>query len=166
MSMTRTVRLSVMYLALLLLGCASGISQQARSRVTYHSSFFELQGNIDQHNGKVVMLGGKVIETKASQTASKITVLQLPLNRRGRPEDADRSEGRYLVQSEQFFDPAIYAKGTLLTVVGRLNGSEVRSIGGFEYIYPLVEAIEVKPWLREQRIIPRFHFGVGLGTSF
>jgi outer membrane lipoprotein len=162
----RMVRLIVMCLVFPTIGCVTGISKQSRSQVTYHGSFSELQGNIDQHGGKVVMLGGRVVETKGSQTGSEMSVLQLPLDRSGRPEDANQSEGRYLIRSGRFLDPAVYEKGTLLTVVGRLSGSEVRSIGGFQYVYPIVEAIEVKPWPREQRAFPRFHFGVGIGTSF
>ena len=112
------------------------------------------------------MLGGKVIETKGSQTGSEICVLELPLDRRDRPEDADRSEGRYLIRSGQFFDPAIYETWTLLTVVGKLCGSEVRVIGDFQYVYPIEDAIEVKLWPLDQRTSPRFHFGTGVGTSF
>ena len=164
--MTLTVRLIIMFLVLHTTGCATGISQQIRSQVTYHGSFSELRANIGKYAGDVVMLGGKVIETQGSQTGSEISVLQLTLDRRGRPKDADQSEGRYLIRSGQFFDPAIYEKGTLLTVVGTLRGSEVRPVGGFQYDYPIVEAIEVKPWKREQKTSPRFHFGVGVGTSF
>ena len=164
--MTLTVRLIIISLVSCATGCATGISQQTRSQVTYHGSFSELRSNIDQHSGEVVMLGGKVIETQGSQTGSEVTVLQLALDRRGRPEDVNQSEGRYLIRSGQFFDPAIYQKGTLLTVVGTLTGSEVRPVGGFDYDYPIVEAIEVKPWPRQQRTSPRFHFGVGVGKSF
>ena len=116
--------------------------------------------------GKIVMLGGKIIETTGSETFSEITVLQLPLGRRDRPQDGDRSRGRYLVRSEQFLDPAIYQKGSRLTVVGRLSRSEVRSIGGFQYAYPLVEAIEIKLWPRARQASPSIHFGVGVGTWF
>jgi outer membrane lipoprotein len=112
------------------------------------------------------MLGGKVIETQSSQTSSEITVLHLPLDWRGRPEDSDRTEGRYLIRSGQFFDPAIYEKGVLVTVVGRLIGSEVRSIGEFEYVYPMVEVIEVKPWARDEGMFSGIHLGIGVGTSF
>ena len=164
--MRLNLRLIIMFVVLLTAGCATGISKQTRSQVTYHGSFSELRGNIDQHGGEVVMLGGKVIETQGSQTGSEIHVLQLALDRRGRPKDVNQSEGRYLIRSGQFFDPAIYERGTLLTVVGTLRGSEVRPVGGFQYHYPIVEAIEVKPWPREQRTSSRFHFGVGVGTSF
>ena len=162
--MTRTPRLVGFCVILMMLGCATGISRQTRSQVTYQGTFAALQKAPDKHTGATVMLGGKVIETKGSQGSSEITVLQLPLDTRDRPQDGDRSQGRYIVQSKQFLDPAIYQAGSLLTVVGRVTGSEVRSIGGFQYVYPLVEAMEIKPWPATVRKSPSFHFGIGVGT--
>ena len=149
-----------------MLGCATGISQQARSQVTYQGPFAALQASPDQHIGKIVMLGGKIIETTGNGTFSEITVLQLPLGSGDRPLDDDESQGRYLIRSELFLDPAIYEKGRLLTAVGKLSGKETRSVGGFQYVYPVLEAIEIKPWPGTRERFPRLHFGIGLGTSF
>ena len=161
-----SVRLLGICAILFMLGCATGISQQARSQVTYNGSFAELKTTPDEHVGEIVILGGKVIETRGYPTFSEITVLQLPLGKRDRPQDGDRSDGRYLARSEQFLDPAIYREGSLLTVVGRLIGSEVRSIGEFQYVYPVVEAIEIKAWPQARKALPGVHFGIGIGKSF
>jgi outer membrane lipoprotein len=159
-----TVRLLAIGLILVMFGCTTGISQQTRSQVTYKGTFAALQKAPSQHMGEIVMFGGKVIDTKSSPTSSEITVLQLPVDTTHRPKDGDQSQGRYIVQSKQFLDPAIYQAGSLLTVVGKVTGSEVRSIGGFQYVYPLVEAIEIKPWPATGRKSPSFHFGIGVGT--
>jgi outer membrane lipoprotein len=164
--MTRITRLLGVWFVLLALGCASGVSGQARSEVTYRGSFVELQKAPEKYQGEVVMFGGKVIETKTEPSFSEIVVLQLPLGGNDRPEDTDRSEGRYLIRSDQFLDPAIYQKDGLLTVVGRFSGVEVRSIGGFQYTYPVVQAMEIKPWERREKTSPGVHFGIGVGTSF
>ena len=166
MAVARTLRLLGICVVFLILGCAAGISQQARSQVTYNGSFAGLQGATDEHIGEIVILGGKVIEAKGYPTFSEITVLQLPLGKKDRPQDGDRSDGRYLVRSEQFLDPAIYRRGGLLTVVGRLSSSEVRSIGEFQYVYPVVEAIEIKQWPQARKTFPSVHFGIGVGTWF
>ena len=84
----------------------------------------------------------------------------------GRPENLDQSEGRFIVQTNQLLDPAIYQKDMLLTVVGTLKGSKVLSIGGFEYTYPLVKLIEIKLCPKGMQIRPIIHFGIGVGTSF
>ncbi|MBW1744300.1 MAG: Slp family lipoprotein [Deltaproteobacteria bacterium] len=113
------------------------------------------------------MLGGKVLRTDASEATSEIAVLQLPLDTSNKPKDTDDSEGRFLIRSDKFLDPAIYEQGRPITVVGRLAGKQVRSIGGFEYVYPVVEATELKawPWPR-QKTSPSVHFGIGVGTWF
>jgi outer membrane lipoprotein len=166
MAVIRKARFIGTCLVLLVLGCATGVSPQARSQVTYGGSFSKLQGAVGQHKDEIVIFGGKIMETKGYESASEITVLQLPLDRRDRPEDGDQSEGRYLIRSGQFLDPAIYEKGSLLTVVGRISGSEVRPIGEFQYVYPVVEPVELKLWPRDPRMSPRFRFGIGVGTWF
>lgn len=151
---------------LLVMGCAAGISQQSRSKVTYKGSFSALQKTPNVYKDEIVMLGGRIIETKTSSSLSEITVLQLALGSSGRPVDPDQSEGRFIIQTHQLLDPAIYQKDMLLTVVGTLKGGKVLSIGGFEYTYPIVELIEIKLWPKGMRTRPTVHFGIGVGTSF
>jgi len=147
-------------------GCTAGISQLSRSKVTYTGTFSTLQKTPDTYKGEVVMIGGRIIETKTSPSLSEIFVLQLALDSGGRPVNPDQSEGRFIVQTKQFLDPAIYQKDMLLTVVGTLKGSKVESIGGLEYSYPLIELIEIKLWPKEMQTRPMIHFGIGVGTSF
>jgi len=154
------------FFIMLVMGCATGISKQSLSKVTYPGAFSDLQKTPDAYRGEVIMLGGKIVETNVSSTLSELTVLQLTLGNNGQPVNLDQSDGRFLVQSKQFLDPAIYQKGMLLTIVGKLEGSKVRAIGGFDYAYPLVEPIEIKLWPKEMQTGPRFHFGFGVGTTF
>jgi outer membrane lipoprotein len=154
------------FFIMFLMGCATGISRQSRSKVTYAGTFSELQKTPDVYKDEIIMLGGKILETSVSSTLSQLTVLQLELDNNGRPVNLDQSHGRFLVQSKELLDPAIYQKGILLTLVGKLKGSEVRAIGGFDYVYPLLEPIEIKLWPMEILTQPRFHFGFGVGTVF
>jgi outer membrane lipoprotein len=166
MTIKRSGYILFVFFIVFLLGCATGISRQSRSRVTYAGTFTELQKTPDNYKDEIIMLGGKILETNVSSTLSQLTVLQIELDNNGRPVNLDQSHGRFLVQSKQFLDPAIYQKGILLTLVGRLKGSEVRAIGGFDYVYPLLEPIEIKLWPMEILTQPRFHFGFGVGTTF
>ncbi len=166
MTPKQTVYILGISFIILVMGCAAGISQQSRSKVTYTGSFSALQKTPDVYKSEVIILGGRIIETKASSPLSELTVLQLALGSSGRPENLDQSEGRFIVQTNQLLDPAVYQKDMLLTVVGTLKGSKVLSIGGFEYTYPLVELIEIKLWPKGMQIRPIIHFGIGVGTSF
>jgi outer membrane lipoprotein len=147
-------------------GCATGVSKRSLSLVNFHGTFSELQNHPDFLIGKVALLGGKVIETKSSSGHSEITVLQVPLGTGNQPLDTDRSAGRFLVRANRFLDPAIYQKGTLLTVVGKIVGSEQRLIGSFNYRYPVLALIDAKAWRNPQPPYSNVHFGIGVGVVF
>ncbi len=152
--------------ALFLAACAPGISQQNRSLVTYHDTFDQFQKQADRLIGEVVLFGGKIIAINNHQEGTELAVLQLPLNSRYRPVSSDRSEGRFLIVTDQFLDPAIYARGNPVTVVGELVAVEKRPIGEMPYLYPKVTARELKLWQPGEGIGPRIRFGVGIGATF
>lgn len=154
----------LLYLVLILNACTAGISEQARAQITFTGSFSDAQHEPAKYQGEIVLWGGKVIETQSMKDATDIVVLQLEVGSYDRPVDDDRSQGRFLIRSSSFLDPALYSPGTLVTVVGRLQGSETRSIGQMPYDYPVIDPIEIKKWPAGANPSPRFHFGIGIGT--
>lgn len=155
-----------LWLVLAFTACGGGISQQARDQVTYTGPFAELQQAPANYRGAMVLLGGKVIETLTKAGATELVVLQLDIGSRDRPLDNDQSQGRFLIRSARFIDPALFPPGTLITVVGRLEGSESRPIGEMPYTYPVIAPAEMKKWPAGLDTSPRFHFGIGIGTRF
>lgn len=149
-----------------LTACAGGISRQARSQVTYTGPFAEVLENPVGFRGETVIWGGRVIEILNQGDVSEIVALQLELDSRYRPTGSDASKGRFLVRSTQFLDPAIYPQGTLLTVVGRLQGAESRLIGEMTYRYPVVDVVEIQKYDPQRSSSPQFHIGIGVGGSF
>jgi outer membrane lipoprotein len=156
----------ILGLALILAGCAGGISRQARSQVTYFGPFNSVQQQPETHKGETVMWGGRVIETLNKDGSTELSVLQLELTDQGFPVDNDKSQGRFIIRSAQFMDPAIYPEGTLITVVGRIEEPESRLIGEMPYVYPVINVIEIKKWAPGENPTPRVHFGVGIGARF
>jgi outer membrane lipoprotein len=153
-------------LVLILTGCAGSISKEARSRISYFGPFNTVQQEPEKYKSQTVMWGGKVITIKTNNHLMEMVVLQLDLGNRHRPLDNDQSQGRFIIRSSQFLDPAIYPQGTLITVVGPLTGSTVRNIGEMQYRYPVIDITEIKKWKPAADASPRFHFGVGIGTRF
>lgn len=151
---------------LILPGCAGSISKEAQSQITYIGPFSDVQQQPEKFTGETVMWGGKVISTRAKDNSTEIVVLQLGLGSQHRPRDNDQSKGRFIICSSQFLDPAIYPQGTLITVVGPLKGTEIRTIGEMEYQYPVIGVTEIKKWKPGQDTSPRIHFGFGIGTHF
>jgi len=147
-------------------GCATGISKQARSAVTYHGTFTALQQHPRDFIGETVFFGGKIIAAKSLQKTTELMVLQLALDTRGYPQDNDDSEGRFFVVSDTFLDPAIYKTGHLVTVVGTLISTENRLIGERPYRYPRIKALNIRHWQPGRGMGPRIRFGFGIGASF
>ena len=166
MNIDRFWPISFIFVMLTLISCAGGMSEQARSKVTYSGTFEQLQRQPEHYLRETVMWGGKVIHAKPLEKATELVVLQLELTGQDRPRDDDQSQGRYVVHSKKFLDPAIYPEGTLITVIGRFVSTDRRSIGEMDYLYPVIEVDEIKKWSQHNRQSPRFHFGIGVGTTF
>jgi len=148
-------------LALLLAGCATGISDQARSQVDYAGDFGRVQRQPEAFRGKMVLFGGRVLSTQAAGGGTEIEVLQLPLNQADRPREDGVSQGRFLVVAGEFMDPAVYQPSLLVTVVGEIVGQETRNVGNYPYVYPQIRPIEVKTW--EPGGWPRTGLSIGVG---
>jgi outer membrane lipoprotein len=156
----------LLLLAVALTSCAAGISKQVRNQVTYFGPFADVQQAPQKYAGETMLWGGKVIETRVKNNTTEIVVLQLALDRWDRPQGDDQSQGRFIVRSAQFLDPALYPPGILITVAGHLQGSERRSIGEMPYAYPVIDPIEIKKWASATQPASRFHFGIGIGAHF
>ncbi len=151
---------------LALSACAGGISKQTQSQITYFGPFDVVQQQPEKYRGETVMWGGKVINAVPGEESTELVVLQLGLSSQNRPQDNDQSNGRFIVRSSRFLDPAVYPQGTLVTVVGPVKGAETRPIGQMAYRYPVMDVIEIKKWQPSSSSYPRFQFGIGVGTHF
>ena len=147
------------------LGCAPVISQRALDEVDRAFIFEQLLENPEAHKEKIVLLGGTIIETQNFSDRTLIVVLQRPLGFRNKPVAEDVSQGRFIIYTLDFLDPAIYSNGRKITVVGSVMGREVRPLGKIKYSYPIIEKKELYLWPSEETTGtgPRVHFGVGIG---
>ena len=149
-----------------ILSCAHGLSRDAKSLVDYDGSALEVQQAPDQVMGRVVLWGGRIIETRVLEDRTDVIVLQQPLEFDDSPRPSDEYYGRFIIRSPRLLDPAVFKQDLLVSVVGTLKNVEVSSVGEREYIYPVIEPEEVKVWKPKQETMPMFHFGFGFGTHF
>jgi outer membrane lipoprotein len=130
----------------LLMGCATGMSDRARSMVTYQGTFTALQQAPDQYKGQVVMLGGRILENQALAAGYELSVLQFPLDASQKPDLTQPSQGRFLVVAKELPDPAEFKPQIPMTVVGRVTGHMTRKIGEQPYDLVIVDPVELKRW--------------------
>ena len=153
---------------LLLVGCAHVISKEVLKEVDTNVSFVQVSKAPDAYKGKTVLFGGAIIEAKNLPDKTVIAVLQRPLSRRGQPAGVDVSEGRFIILTSGFLDPAIYSPGRQVTVAGKVLGKEVYPMGEIEYTYPVIEKQGLYLWPAEKPAStePKVQFGFGVGVGF
>ncbi|HJW31707.1 MAG TPA: Slp family lipoprotein, partial [Saprospiraceae bacterium] len=132
--------------ALLLNACTPVISPQLMDQVDRSLTYSSLASRPDESTGKIVLLGGTIVQTVPKPGETEIEVVQKDLLSSGEPRLTDKSEGRFLVVVDRFLDPAIYQPGRGLTVAGKVQSSVVRRIGEIDYRYPVIAGEELHLW--------------------
>jgi outer membrane lipoprotein len=148
---------------MLLGGCASGFPEAALRSVNRAITASELRADPKAYVTQRVILGGEILATRPRVGETEIEVLGQRLRGDDSPERGDESEGRFLVKTTEFLDPAVYAAGRRLTVIGAVTGEEERKIGELPYRYPVIAADRLRLWPRESGEPPLFYPGYPWG---
>ena len=91
-------------------------------------------------------------------------VLAYPLDANERPQTGSDAQGRFILEQAGFLDPASYAEGRLVTVVGTLSGTRAGRVGESGYDFPVVSARQVHLWPTDGGTGGRgINFGIGVG---
>lgn len=101
--------------------------------------------------GQRVRWGGAIVATTPEKDETCFEILQRPLDAQARPRHTDESDGRFIACALGFYDPAVYANGREVTIIGTLQEAQVRKIGEHEYRYPTVAAEKVYLWPQRER---------------
>ena len=154
----------LMGLMLALGACAPAFSRQSLDQVETNISFQTLLQDPDQYRDRTVMYGGEIIQTWGDANETWVEILQKPLDGQNRPQEGDVSYGRFFIQFSGFQDPAIYAPGRKITVIGEVQGKRIEKIKDLDYTFPVILSKESHLWRPEETFGPMFHFGIGIGT--
>jgi outer membrane lipoprotein len=109
-------------------------------------SYNQARQNFANYKNAKVRWGGVIIDVENEQHFSLVQVLSYPLNSYGRPNLDEPNEGRFLIKSADFLDPAVYKKDTELTVAGTLSEEVERKVGNKPLRFPVIEANVVHLW--------------------
>jgi outer membrane lipoprotein len=134
---------------LLLAGCASAFPDDALRSVDRSVTVTALRQDPAANLGRRVLLGGDILATRPMPNQTEVELLSKPLDGDDRPRHGDASDGRVIVTTPQFLDPAVYAEGRRMTVIATVTGEEERKIAELPYRYPVVAADAIKLWPRE-----------------
>ncbi|MER3423313.1 MAG: hypothetical protein C4293_08875 [Nitrospiraceae bacterium] len=149
----QAVRISMMlWFALVAfpIGCASYnvVPHTLQSQVDEDLTFTRVKESPDNYRGRLVVWGGEVLSAKRLKDATRIEVLQLPLDNQQPVYDRTASQGRFLAYEREFLDPATLPAGTRVTIVGEVTGTATLPLDEAEYTYPTLEMKRLTVWPR------------------
>ena len=127
-------------------GSAALLSRQLRDEAGIPVLFEDLVAFPQEYRGRVVILGGYILEARNEPGGSALTIVQTPLDWRDKPKSRDLSQGRFIVTTDRFLDPEVYGTGRRITVGGPVTGVRVQAVGGGTYRFPTIEAQELYLW--------------------
>ncbi|MXX10025.1 MAG: hypothetical protein F4Z68_01145 [Nitrospira sp. SB0667_bin_9] len=153
-------RFGMLAVAVFLLPACAGqsiIPLDIEQQVDSTLSFAQVKDAPTTHVGKVMVLGGEILDATRLKDRTRLTVLQLPTGRNHEPAmDRTMSRGRFLAFQTEFLDPATVPSGTRITIVGKISGATTELLDEMEYTYPTVAIEFLKVWPEAMQIPPRF----------
>jgi outer membrane lipoprotein len=162
------VKHNFFWLALLFFaGCGPVLSQAVIDESDRNVLLGELQRNPDRYIGKSVLFGGTIVRVGNDASGSWAEILQRPLGYRLEPELNDQTSGRLLIKSNEIWDDQIFSKGRKITLVGKVEGTEPRTVDEISYDYPILRVREYHLWPKgKYRTGPDVQFSFGFFGSF
>ncbi|MCL7419672.1 MAG: Slp family lipoprotein [Methylobacter sp.] len=139
------VRLLLLTIAILLGACTT-VPKAIRRAPEPDIPLADVQKNFSAHQGKPVRWGGVLLEVENRETETLLQILGYPLRYNGRPDVTDAAQGRFIIKTHEFLDPAVYAKDRELTVTGRLIELNERQIGRKSLTLPVIESQQLYLW--------------------
>jgi outer membrane lipoprotein len=136
-------------LAVLVGGCASAFPGEVMRTVDTRISADDVRRDPDAFKGARVIVGGDILSTQPKPGETEIELLARRLRDDDSPERSDRSPGRLLLRSADFLDPAVYAAGRRISVIGTVSGVEERKVGELPYRYPVIAVERIRLWAQD-----------------
>ncbi len=155
-------------IASLVLTACSSLPPAIKDPPAFDLSYQEAVTNLAKYKNAPIRWGGKIVEVENEPTYSAIQILVLPLSRRGQPDIDQVGQGRFVIQSTNFMDPAVYKKDTAVTIAGTIAGDTERKIGNKPVRLPLVSATNIYLWQDSDyaRGYGGFGYGFGYGGGY
>ena len=107
----------------------------------------------DSRVGESVTLGGYILDSNMISAKTDITVMQTPLDWRGKPQAEDKSEGRFLASYEGKFNPDDYSPKDRITVTGKIAGIAKEKVEHCPSPCLKIESSKLRVW-REYEYYP------------
>jgi len=152
--------------SILLSSCSYAFNETLRRSAEEDIPFTYTQTNINRDIGAVFIWGGVIANSVFYDTGSYLEIVQTPLNKYGKIVDPRVSEGRFILFTPTRLDSNVYRNARMLSVIGVIVKGFESTLDGKPYTYPVMEAIEIRPWDMMEGDLPHAGFPQHLSRIF
>jgi outer membrane lipoprotein len=138
--------LAVAVAAGLFCGCGHVISGDVLKEAEKKVTFGELRKDPDAFKGRVLVVGGFILQVLPQKEGTLLEIYQTPLDRQGMPLGPETTGGRFLVMSQEVLDSNVYRRGARVTVGGTVKGGRAGKVEKTDYLYPYLTVKDIHVW--------------------
>lgn len=143
--------MSFFLLALLIAAsaCAPVLRHDLMEAGIRNVSLSDVQRNPDPYQGSLFILGGIIVDTKATPEGSLIEALHVPVDSRGYLEGIGTVQNRFLAlfpKESGMLDPLVFKRNREITCAAEFRGLRQGKIDDMEYWYPFFVIKELYLW--------------------
>lgn len=153
----------ILLLLTLILPACSTLPVAIQNAPVPNLNYAEVNGNIELYKNYRVRWGGTIIQVDNEENFSRLQVLYYPLDSFGKPYTDSQTAGRFVLETPEFYDPAVYRKNAKITAAGIVKGSTTLKIGNKSLIVPVIDLQQLHIWPETSRYDYRYDYGVGFG---
>jgi len=143
-------------LSLFLVACSS-LPKTIQDPPSYDLQLENVAGQSSDYVNKPIRWGGMIITVNNDDQQSLLQIVHFPLNGFAKPDVTRESQGRFLIQTEQFLDPEVYKFGRLATFSGIIHSEQQRLVDKKTLLLPVVEMTESYLWPKELSMSPYYN---------
>ncbi|MBI5676582.1 MAG: Slp family lipoprotein [Nitrospirae bacterium] len=133
----------------MLSSCAPVLNNELMSNGIFDMRASVLKEAPDMHRGKLFIMGGIIINTKATEAGSMIEAVYVPVDSMGFLKYSRASGSRFMAlypKDKGLLEPMIYSKNREITLAGEFLEARPGKIEDMSYTYPVFEIKELYLW--------------------
>ena len=131
-------------------GC-SGLPKAMQNEPYTDVGLNTVKADFASYMEKPLRWGGKIINVTNKEDLTQAQLLFYPLNWFGRPSITVETEGRFMISSDKFLDPAVYKEGVEVTVSGVLTAKIKQQVGEKTLTLPVLSIKHIHLWPEYRR---------------
>ncbi|WP_367988576.1 Slp family lipoprotein [Vibrio sp. NTOU-M3] len=139
--------------ALILLSACSTLPENLKADSMPVTTDYQAWNSGSIKSDSMIRLGGMIADVRNLADKTRVEVVNIPIDKTGRPNIDTEPSGRFVAYIDGFVDPVTFAKGRLVTVLGAASGTEKGKVGQYDYIFPVMKGVGYHLWRVEERVI-------------